>query len=145
MFLTSCILVMRLPNHFYYTWRLISSLLIFVACHCSPHLFLLKLFYSPGRTGGFVFAEETKRKNLGKNRDSWWMLICYSVLMCCKLLVFFNSTNWNLSNSQTEIYLFLYVATIPTTEAKKVIGAILTNKNSNPCIIVPATANSGSL
>ena len=55
------------------------------------------------------------------------------------------STNWNLSNSQTEIYLFLYVATIPTTEAKKVIGAILTNKNSNPCIIVPATANSGSL
>ena len=48
-------------------------------------------------------------------------------------------------NLKTEIYLFLYVTTIPTTEAKKAIGASLTNKNSNPCIIVPATANSGSL
>ncbi|MBO5501815.1 MAG: hypothetical protein J6A48_07305, partial [Clostridia bacterium] len=52
--------------------------------------------------------------------------------------VFGCSANWDLSNSQTEIYLFLYVATIPTTKAKKVIGASLTNKNSNPCIIVPA-------
>ena len=46
---------------------------------------------------------------------------------------------------KTGIYLFLYVTTIPTTEAKKAIGASLTNKNSTPCIIVPATANSGSL
>ena len=43
------------------------------------------------------------------------------------------------------IYLFLYVTTTPTTEVKKTIGASLTNKNSNPCSIVPATANSGSL
>ena len=43
------------------------------------------------------------------------------------------------------IYLFLYVSTIPTTEAKKTIGASLTKKNSNPCKIVPATASSGSL
>ena len=42
-------------------------------------------------------------------------------------------------------YLFLYVTTTPTTEVKKTIGASLTNKNSNPCSIVPATANSGSL
>ena len=49
------------------------------------------------------------------------------------------------SPRQIGIYLFLYVTTIPTTEAKKAIGASLTNKNSNPCIIVPATANSGSL
>lgn len=49
------------------------------------------------------------------------------------------------TQQKPEIYLFLYVTTIPTTEAKKAIGASLTNKNSNPCIIVPATANSGSL
>jgi len=61
MFLTSSILVMRLPNHFYYTWRLISSLLLFVACYCSPHFIFTKAFYSPGRTGGFVFAEETTK------------------------------------------------------------------------------------
>ena len=42
-------------------------------------------------------------------------------------------------------YLFLYVTTTPTTEVKKTIGASLTNKNSNPCSIVPATANSGLL
>ena len=33
---------------------------------------------------------------------------------------------------KTEIYLFLYVTTIPTTEAKKAIGASLQNKNSYP-------------
>ena len=49
------------------------------------------------------------------------------------------------TQQKPEIYLFLYVTTIPTTEAKKAIGASLTNKNSNPCIIVPATANSGAL
>lgn len=40
---------------------------------------------------------------------------------------------------------FLYVITIPITEAKNTIGASLTNINSKPCIIVPATANSGLL
>ena len=49
------------------------------------------------------------------------------------------------SNPKTVSYLFLYVITIPKTEAKNAIGASLTNTNSNPCKIVPATANSGSL
>ena len=35
--------------------------------------------------------------------------------------------------------------TLAKTEAKNAIGASLTNTNSNPCKIVPATANSGSL
>jgi hypothetical protein len=34
---------------------------------------------------------------------------------------------------------------IPTIEIKKITGAILTNKNSKPCRIVPATAISGLL
>ena len=49
------------------------------------------------------------------------------------------------THQKTETYLFLYVTTIPTTEAKKAIGASLTKINSNPCKIVPATANSGLL
>ena len=31
--------------------------------YSSPVLFLLKLFISPGRTGGLFFAEETKKKD----------------------------------------------------------------------------------
>lgn len=44
-----------------------------------------------------------------------------------------------------KFHLFLYVMTIPTTEAIKTNGAILTNTNSKPCKIVPATASSGLL
>ena len=50
-----------------------------------------------------------------------------------------------LSVRQTVIYLFLYVIAIPMTEAMKASGANLTKTNSNPCNIVPATANSGLL
>ena len=57
MFLTSCILVTRLPNRFYYTWRLFFRQYSRLALS-SPNSFLLKLFISPGRTGGFFFAEE---------------------------------------------------------------------------------------
>jgi len=59
LFLTSCILVTRLSNRFYYTWRLFFRQYIRLASS-SAVLFSLKLFISPGRTGGFVFAEETK-------------------------------------------------------------------------------------
>lgn len=56
-----------------------------------------------------------------------------------------NSKDFAITGGEFGIYLFLYVTTTPTTEVKKTIGASLTNKNSNPCSIVPATANSGSL
>ena len=46
---------------------------------------------------------------------------------------------------QIDFYFFLYVMMIPTTAPRKIIGASLTNTNSNPCRIVPATANSGTL
>ncbi|MCI6254786.1 hypothetical protein, partial [Eubacterium coprostanoligenes] len=51
MLLTSCILVTRLPNRFYYTWRLFFRQYLRLA-FSSPLLFLLKLSVSPGRTGG---------------------------------------------------------------------------------------------
>ncbi|MDY5399973.1 MAG: hypothetical protein SPG31_03830, partial [Eubacterium coprostanoligenes] len=52
MLLTSCILVTRLPNRFYYTWRLFFRQYPRLALS-SPFLFLLKLSVSPGRTGGY--------------------------------------------------------------------------------------------
>lgn len=63
MFLTSCILVTRLPNRFYYTWRLFFRQHSRLALS-SANLFLLKRSISPGRTGGLLFAEETKKKEL---------------------------------------------------------------------------------
>ena len=72
LFLTSCILVTRLPNRFHYTRRLFFRQHSRLASS-SAFLFLLKLFISPGRTGGLFFAEETKN-NTKKNQTSWCSL-----------------------------------------------------------------------
>lgn len=46
---------------------------------------------------------------------------------------------------KNRTYLFLYVNMIPMMEPIKTKGANLTNKNSTPCSMVPATAYSGLL
>lgn len=60
LFLTSCILVMRLPNHLHFTWRFSFFQYVFRLTFSSPFLFLLKCFIFPDWTGVFLFAEGQK-------------------------------------------------------------------------------------
>ena len=48
---------MQSPNRFYYTWRLLFLHLSFARCF----FFLLKLSFSPGRTGGFQLLRNNKK------------------------------------------------------------------------------------